>query len=112
MGSPSIFLNRSPARSDPRGQQTMKKFVIALVALGFLSGCADMNSTQQRAATGTLGGAAGGAIIGAIAGNAGLGAAIGAGAGLIGGLVYDKVKRDEQSAYQQGYQSGRASQAN
>ena len=112
MDSPNMFTNHSPARSNPGGQQTMKKIVIALVALGFLGGCSDMTATQQRAATGTLGGAAGGAIIGAIAGNAGLGAAIGAGAGLIGGLVYDKVKKDEQSAYQQGYNNGRSSTAN
>ena len=60
-----------------------------------------MTATQQRATSGTLGGAAGGAVIGAIAGNAGLGTAIDAGAGRAGGPVYDKAKKDEQAAYQQ-----------
>lgn len=71
-----------------------------------LAGCADMSPTQQRALTGTTGGAAGGAIIGAIAGNAGMGAAIGAASGLAGGLLYDYHKRTEQSAYQRGLQAG------
>ena len=78
---------------------------IAAIALP-LTACSDMSPTQQRALTGTTGGAAGGAIIGAIAGNAGMGAAIGAGAGLASGLVYDYHKRTEQSAYQRGVQAG------
>ncbi|MDQ2101164.1 glycine zipper family protein [Azospirillum isscasi] len=75
-----------------------------------LAGCSDMSPTQQRALTGTTGGAAGGAIIGAIAGNAGMGAAIGAATGLAGGLVYDYHKRSEQSAYQRGVQAGQQGQ--
>lgn len=71
-----------------------------------LAGCADLSPTQQRALTGTTGGAAGGAIIGAIAGNAGMGAAIGAATGLASGLVYDYHKRTEQSAYQRGVLAG------
>lgn len=78
---------------------------VAVVALP-LAACADMSPTQQRALTGTTGGAAGGALIGAIAGNAGMGAAIGAGAGLAGGLLYDYHKRTEASAYQRGVQQG------
>jgi hypothetical protein len=85
----------------------MKRIIIAVVGAGLLGGCTGMNDTQQRALTGTVGGAGVGAILGAIGGNAGLGAVAGAGAGLIGGLVYDKVKKDEQAAYQQGYYNGR-----
>ena len=64
-----------------------------LVCIG-LAGCSDMNSTQQRALSGTAIGAAGGAVLGAIGGNAGLGAVAGAGAGLVGGLIYDFVEKE------------------
>jgi hypothetical protein len=84
----------------------MKNAVMALLAAGLLAGCSDMNNTQQRALTGTVGGAGVGAVLGAIGGNAGLGAVAGAGAGLLGGLVYDNVKKNEQSAYYQGYRAG------
>lgn len=80
-----------------------------VVAAALLGGCADLNPTQQRALTGTVGGAGVGAVLGAIGGNAGLGALVGAGAGLAGGLIYDQVKKNEASAYQQGYAAGRAS---
>lgn len=83
--------------------------LLALGVVFVLAGCSGMSETQQRATTGTLGGAAGGAAIGAIAGNAGMGAAIGAGAGLVGGLVYDKVDKDKKAAYQSGYSAGQAS---
>lgn len=78
---------------------------VAAITLPLVA-CADMSPTQQRALTGTTGGAAGGALIGAIAGNAGMGAAIGAGAGLASGLLYDYHKRTEASAYQRGVQQG------
>lgn len=71
-----------------------------------LAACADMTPTQQRALTGTTGGAAGGALIGAIAGNAGMGAAIGAGAGLAGGLLFDYHKRSQEQAFERGVQAG------
>jgi uncharacterized protein YcfJ len=74
-----------------------------------LAGCTDMTDTQQRALTGTVGGAAVGGVIGAIGGNAGLGMAVGAGAGLAGGLIFDSVKRNEQAAFQNGYSAGRRS---
>lgn len=86
----------------------MRRIIAAALAVSLLSGCSGMSDTQQRALTGTVGGAGIGAIAGAIGGNAGLGAVVGAGAGLAGGLIYDKVKRDEQAAYQQGYAAGRA----
>ncbi len=88
----------------------MKKTILALTAAGLLAGCTGMNDTQQRALTGTVGGAGVGAVLGAIGGNAGLGAVAGAGAGLVGGLVYDNVKKNEASAYQQGYYAGKNGQ--
>ncbi len=72
-----------------------------------LSACSDMSATQQRALTGTAGGAAAGTLVGAIAGNAGMGAAIGAGVGLAGGMLYDYHKKTEDRAYQRGVQQGR-----
>jgi uncharacterized protein YcfJ len=72
-----------------------------------LTGCSNLNSTEQRALTGTVGGAGVGAILGAIGGNAGLGALAGAGAGLAGGLIYDHVKKEEAASYNKGYQAGR-----
>jgi uncharacterized membrane protein len=87
-------------------QRTIKRLsCVAAIAL-FLAACSDMSATQQRALTGTTGGAAGGALIGAIAGNAAMGAAIGAGAGLAGGMLYDYHKKTEESAYQHGLQEG------
>ena len=86
------------------------RVLAAAVALP-LAGCADLSNTQQRALTGTAGGAGVGAILGAIGGNAGLGAIAGAGAGLAGGLIYDHVQKSEASAYQQGYAAGRGRSA-
>lgn len=88
---------------------TLRSIRAVGLALAFsfpLAACSDMSPTQQRALTGTTGGAAGGALIGAIAGNAGMGAAIGAGAGLAGGLLFDYHKRTEEQAYQRGVQAG------
>jgi len=68
--------------------------------------CADMTPTQQRALTGTMGGAGIGAVAGAIGGNAGLGAAAGAGAGLLGGLIFDQARRSQDAAFQQGFAAG------
>ncbi len=85
----------------------MRKLIAVMVASALLAGCSDMDATQQRALTGTVGGAGVGAILGAVGGNAGLGAVLGAGAGLAGGLIYDRVQKDQQSAYDQGYAAGR-----
>jgi hypothetical protein len=76
----------------------MRSHLVLLVFIT-LVGCSDMNSTQQRALSGTAIGAGTG-------GNAGLGAIVGAGAGLAGGLIYDSVKKNQQAAYQQGYSAG------
>lgn len=90
----------------------MKSLIAVAMAACMLSGCAGMNDTQQRALTGTVGGAGVGAILGAIGGNAGLGAVAGAGAGLVGGLIVDQVRRNEQEAYQAGVNQGRQQRAN
>ncbi len=85
----------------------MNKILLPLLCAATLSGCAGMSDTQQRALTGTVGGAGVGAVLGAIGGNAGLGAVAGAGAGLAGGLIYDSVKKSEAQAYQDGVAAGR-----
>lgn len=88
----------------------MKRLATSMSVLavsGMLSGCSGLDTTQQRALTGTGFGAAGGAVLGAIGGNAGLGALVGAGAGLAGGLIYDNVKKGDASAYNRGYAAGR-----
>jgi hypothetical protein len=78
--------------------------IIALVAM--LAGCADMSQTQQRTATGAIGGAAVGGIIGAAAGNAGVGAAVGAGLGASGGFLLGRHNEAVNRAYEQGRASG------
>ena len=100
------FEAKGPMEMDMSLQGTIKRLsCVAAIALS-LAACSDMSATQQRALTGTTGGAAGGALIGAIAGNAAMGAAIGAGAGLAGGMLYDYHKKGEESAYQRGLQEG------
>jgi hypothetical protein len=83
-----------------------KLLLLAAVALP-VAACADMTPTQQRALTGTGGGAGIGAVAGAIGGNAGLGAVVGAGAGLAGGLIFDQARRSQDRAFQEGYSAGR-----
>lgn len=77
----------------------MRRSACALLLIGGLglTGCAGLNETQQRTATGALGGGALGGIIGSFSGNAGLGALLGAGVGGAGGYLYD------QSQQQRGY---------
>jgi hypothetical protein len=92
------------------GTQRVRAAAAGLMAvlLVWLTSCANMTDTQQRAVTGTMAGAAGGAIIGAIAGDAGLGAGIGAGVGLLGGLAVDQVQKSNERAYQEGVAAGRS----
>lgn len=58
-----------------------------------LAACADMSQTQQRTATGAVGGGALGGIIGSFSGNAGMGALLGAGLGAGGGYLYDQSQQ-------------------
>jgi hypothetical protein len=78
-----------------------KRLAVLLAAGLALAGCAGMNPTQQRTATGALGGAAVGGILGSFSGNAGLGALLGAGVGGGGGYLYDQSQQSQQSAYRQ-----------
>lgn len=66
------------------------RLILPMVAALGLSACADMNPTQQRVATGALGGGAVGGVLGSFSGNAGLGALLGAGVGGAGGFLYDQ----------------------
>jgi len=77
-----------------------------IVVSAMLAGCADMSQTQQRALTGSVGGAAAGGLIGAAAGNAGMGAAVGAGLGLTGGFLLGRHNEAVNRAYEQGRTSG------
>ncbi len=61
-----------------------------------LAACGDLNQTQQRTATGALGGGAVGGILGSFTGNAGLGALLGAGVGAGGGYLYDQSQNSRQ----------------
>jgi hypothetical protein len=84
----------------------MKQILVLAAFILSAAACADMTPTQQRALTGTVGGAGIGAVAGAIGGNAGLGAAAGAGAGLLGGLVFDQARRSQDRAFQEGFAAG------
>ena len=87
----------------------MRSTRIALVLVGALglTGCAGLNPTQQRTATGALGGGAIGGILGSFSGNAGLGALLGAGVGGAGGYLYDQYVQSRR--YKGGY-GGRSRQ--
>jgi hypothetical protein len=74
----------------------MKKFLLLLpvCATITLSGCSNMNTTQQRELSGGAIGAAAGAGITAIAGgNPIWGAVGGAAVGVLGGYLYDKNQK-------------------
>jgi osmotically inducible lipoprotein OsmB len=66
---------------------------LAVVALMGLSGCANMDSTEQRVLSGSAIGAGLGAGVGALTGGLGIGvgAAIGAGVGAATGFLVDQV---------------------
>jgi hypothetical protein len=84
-------------------------FVLLLLSMAWVGGCAGMTPTQQRVLSGGAMGAAGGAAIGAIAGDAGMGALIGGAVGAGGGYLYDRHQRSKQAAYEEGYRQGKTS---
>jgi hypothetical protein len=91
----------------------MRRSAFALLLIGGLgmTACAGLNETQQRTATGALGGGALGGIIGSFSGNAGLGALLGAGVGGAGGYLYDQSQ--QQRGYgNQGYGNNRGYRGN
>jgi len=74
----------------------MKKFLLLVPVCAALtmSGCSNMNTTQQRELSGGAIGAAAGAGITAIAGGNPIWGAIGgAAAGVLGGYIYDKNQK-------------------
>jgi hypothetical protein len=76
----------------------MKKllFALPLVAALSLTGCSNMNTTQQRELSGGAIGAVAGAGITAIAGGNPIWGAIGGAAvGVLGGYVYDKHQQGQ-----------------
>jgi hypothetical protein len=76
----------------------MKKLLLALplVAALSLTGCSNMNTTQQRELSGGAIGAVAGAGITAIAGGNPIWGAIGGAAvGVLGGYVYDKHQQGQ-----------------
>lgn len=75
--------------------------LIPVFALVCLTGCDNMNHTQQNVIGGGLLGAGAGALIGAAVSNsgAGPGALIGAGVGILGGLLYDQAKYGPRRDY-------------
>lgn len=85
------------------------RLALLLVAGLGMSGCAGLNETQQRTATGALGGGALGGIIGSFSGNAGLGALLGAGVGGAGGYLYDQSQQSQRGYYGGGQRQQRRS---
>lgn len=78
--------------------RTLRLGLLLLGSLG-LAACGDLNPTQQRTATGALGGAALGGIVGSFSGNAGLGALLGGGVGGAGGYLYDQWHQPQRPQY-------------
>lgn len=71
----------------------MRRCLLTLVLSGFVGGCANMSTTEQRTLSGSAIGTAGGALIGALTGKPLTGAAIGAASGALGGYVYDQHEK-------------------
>ena len=77
--------------------------IIALAAAALIaSGCANMNDTQRRTATGAGVGAASGAVLGAVTGgDAGTGALIGAGVGALGTYIWSRNMENQRRDMEQ-----------
>jgi len=78
----------------------MKRVMVgasALLLLATVSGCANMNQTEQRVGSGAAIGAATGAVVGALTGGLGIGtgALIGAGVGATAGYIIDRTSNDK-----------------
>jgi len=73
-----------------------RNLVLACCLMGGLTGCANMNSSEQRTLSGAAIGTAAGAVVGELATGQPLhGAAIGAVAGALGGWLYDRHEKSE-----------------
>ena len=74
------------------------------LAVGVLSGCANMNETQQGTAKGAGIGAVAGAVLGAAVGGrngAVTGAVLGGAAGAVGGNIWSKKMQEQKAAMEQ-----------
>ena len=75
-----------------------------VLAVGVLSGCANMTETQQGTAKGAGIGAVAGAVLGAAVGGrsgAATGAVLGGAAGAVGGNIWSKKMQDQKAAMEQ-----------
>ena len=88
----------------------MKKFIITLaaIAVGSISGCANMNETQRTTGTGAAIGAAAGALVGGLTKGGGkgvaTGAAIGGALGAGGGYLWSQHMQEQKAAMEQATQ--------
>ena len=79
--------------------------LLSLLALGLVSGCADLTDNQRRTATGGGIGALAGAVIGsATGGSAATGAVIGAGVGALGSYIWSRHMEDQKRAMEEASQ--------
>ena len=78
-----------------------KSLSCVALAIGVLSGCANMSETQQGTAKGAGIGAVAGAVLGAAVGGsrgAATGAVLGGAAGAVGGNIWSKKMQDQKAA--------------
>src|SRR6185369_336267 len=96
-----------PIINDRSGSHIMNKFIVTLVAIavGTISGCAEMTETQRTTGTGAAIGAAAGAVVGGLTGGGGKGVATGAvvggalGAG--GGYLWSQHMQEQKASMEQ-----------
>ena len=82
----------------------LKSITLVALAIGVLSGCANMNETQQGTAKGAGIGAVAGALLGAATGGskgAATGAVLGGAVGAGGGYIWSKKMQDQKVAMEQ-----------
>ncbi len=79
--------------------------LIPVLAVGLLSGCADMSENQRRTGTGAgIGALAGAVLSSATGGNAGTGAVVGAGIGALGTYIWSRHMDEQKRAMEQATQ--------
>jgi osmotically inducible lipoprotein OsmB len=90
-----------------------KSLPIILGSALLITGCSNMDSTQQRTLSGGAIGATAGAVGAAIFhSNPIWGAVGGAAVGAASGYVYDLYEKDKQAEYNKGYQAGKSGSKN